>query len=86
MRMGAGWGGGIDHTAGLARFLLLFLLFIPPPPLSTPRHRETLLGGLGSRRRGVVVVGGPGQAEFTYLPAGSLPDFTEDIGGWYRES
>lgn len=28
------------------------------------------------------MIGGLGQAEFTYLSAGSLPDFTEDIGGY----
>lgn len=46
------------------------------PPL---QYRETLLSGLDLRGEGL------GQAEFTYLSAGSLPDFTEDIGGIYRE-
>lgn len=72
---GTGRKGGIDHAAGSARSLLLFVP--PPPPLSTLRHRETLFGGLGWRRGW-----GAGQAEFTYLSAGSLPDFTADIGGW----
>lgn len=42
-----------------------------------------MLGGLDPRRRRRRggVFGGPGQAEFTYLSAGLLPDFTEDIGG-----
>lgn len=46
-----------------------------------------MLGSLDSRRGlgGGGVDGGLGQAEFTYLHAGSLPDFTVDIGGRYRE-
>lgn len=76
-RRGWGWGGGIDQTAGFAHCSFSTFFFFPP---STLQHRETLLGGLDEG--GVSV---PGQAEFTYLFAGSLPDFTKDIGGRYRE-
>lgn len=61
-RMG---GGSVDQTAGLTPSLLALSL---PHTLffSTLRHRETLLGGSGFEARWGVV-GGPGQAEFTYL-------------------
>lgn len=60
-----GGGGSVDQTAGLTPSLLALSL---PHTLffSTLRHRETLLGGSGFEARWGVV-GGPGQAEFTYL-------------------
>lgn len=67
--------GDIDQTAGFAR--CSFSTFHHPLP-STLQHRDTLLDSLdwGGGRVSV-----PGQAEFTYLFAGSRPDFTKDIGG-----
>lgn len=57
-------------------FSLALSLIFPPfhPATQGDIVRWSGLGGGG-------LIGGLGQAEFTYLSAGSLPDFTEDIGG-----